>query len=304
MDLSPADVDRVMALGARVKEHPERARTALLGRSVALIFAKPSTRTRVSFEVAIAGVGAQPVVLTTSGGTGMQMGRGETVADTARVLSRYVDAIVIRTFAQSDVDELAEHGTIPVVNALTDMFHPCQALADRLTIDEHLQTSRGKKLVYVGAGNNVCHSLLLLGPRSGMDVVACCPVTRPPNAHVALRARSDAEKAGTKIGLETDVMTAVKNAHVVYTDTWVSMGEEKEADTLRQQLCGYSVTREVMGTAEPDAIFMHCLPAHRGDEVSADVMDGRWSVAFDQAENRLHVQKALLLLLLGAEPWS
>jgi ornithine carbamoyltransferase len=305
MDLSAAEVGRVLDLATRVKKSPTTYDTRLAGKSVAMIFAKQSTRTRISFEVGIHQLGGQALNLSTSGGTGMQMGRGETVEDTARVMSRYVHGIVIRTFGQDQVDGLAEHGSIPVVNALTDMFHPCQALADLLTIREHLGSTEGKKLVYVGAANNVSNSLMLAGPRSGMDVVVCCPDSLRPNARVLDRARSDAQAAGTRVAVETNPIEAVKNADVIYADTWVSMGEEEQSKELIAKLDGFQVTRQMMeATGKDKPIFMHCLPAHRGEEVSAEVMDGPWSVVFDEAENRLHAQKAVLLLLLGGESWS
>ncbi len=305
LDLSPAETSRIVDLAADVKAKPGEYSSALAGKSVAMIFAKQSTRTRISFEVGIHQLGAQPLVLSTSGGTGMQMGRGETVSDTAKVLSRFVHAIVIRTFGQEQVDGLAEFGSIPVINALTDLYHPCQALADALTIREHLGGTKGKKLVYVGAGNNVAHSLMLLGPRTGMNVVVACPESLPPDASVLARAQADAAEAGTTVTVETDLMTAAKDADVLYTDTWVSMGEEEEAKALMKTLAGYTITEDVMkATGKDDAIFMHCLPAHRGDEVSAEVMDGPRSVVFDEAENRLHAQKALMLCLLGGASWS
>lgn len=301
-DLTAAQTSRLLDLAADVKSNPAQYRTQLDGKSIGMIFAKQSTRTRISFEVGISQLGAQALVLSSSGGTGMQMGRGETVHDTANVLSRYLDAIVIRTFGQAQVEGLAEHGSIPVINALTDLYHPCQALADLLTIREHLGTTKGKRLVYVGAGNNVAHSLMLAGPRAGMDVIVACPDSLRPEQAVLDRARADANEAGTRVAVETSLAIAAKGADVIYTDTWVSMGEEEAAKKLMQQLEGYSVTPEVMRSTGVDkTLFMHCLPAHRGDEVVDEVMDGEWSVVFDQAENRLHAQKALLLLLLGAE---
>jgi ornithine carbamoyltransferase len=304
LDLDSDDVARVLDLAARVKADPATYRESLRGKSIAMIFAKQSTRTRISFEVGIHQLGAQALALATGGGTGMQMGRGETVADTAQVLSRYVHAVVIRTFAQEEIEGLAEHGSIPIVNALTDRFHPCQALADLLTIREKLGSTRGKKLVYVGAGNNVAHSLMLAGARAGMDVVVACPESLRPDQTVLERARADASAAGTRCAVEHDPRVAVKGAHVVYTDTWVSMGEEAEAKALKARLAGFMVDEALMdATGNADAIFMHCLPAHRDEEVSSGVMDGRWSVVFDQAENRLHAQKAVLLLLLEAEAW-
>jgi ornithine carbamoyltransferase len=305
MDLSPVETTRVIDLAAEVKANPGAFTQALRGKSVAMIFAKQSTRTRISFEVGLHQLGAQPLALSTSGGTGMQMGRGETVEDTAKVLSRFVHAIVIRTFGQDQVDGLAEHGSIPVVNALTDLYHPCQALADLLTLREHLGTTNGKKLVYVGAGNNVAHSLMLAGPRSGMEVVVSCPESLRPNADVLARAQADAAAHGTQVSVVTDLREAVRGADAVYTDTWVSMGEEEGAKALIATLAGYTVTEEIMAASgKPGTIFLHCLPAHRGEEVSAEVMDGPRSVVFDEAENRLHAQKAMMLLLMGGASWS
>lgn len=300
MDLSPADTDAVIDLAAKVKANPGDYNKALDGKSIAMIFAKQSTRTRISFEVGIHQLGAQPLALSAGGGTGMQMGRGETIHDTAKVLSRFVHGIVIRTYGQDQVDGLAEHGSVPVVNALTDAYHPCQALADLQTIREHFGTTKGKKLVYVGAGNNVTHSLMLAGPRAGMDIVCACPESLPPNAYVLDAARRDAAEAGTKVELQPDLMKAAEGAHVLYTDTWVSMGEEEEAKELLAKLQGYCITEEVMSAAADDAKFMHCLPAHREEEVTTEVMDGPRSIVFDQAENRLHAQKAVLLHLFGA----
>lgn len=304
LDLSPADTLRVVDLAAKIKAEPKSCAQALAGRSIAMIFAKQSTRTRISFEVGIHQLGAQALALSTSGGTGMQMGRGETTHDTAKVLSRYIDAIVIRTYGQAQVDELAEHGSVPVINALTDLYHPCQALADLLTIREHCGGTQGKRLVWVGAGNNVAHSLMLAGPRAGMDVTCCSPESLPPNSFILDRARADAAAAGTKIELVSDPQAAVVGADVIYSDTWVSMGEEDEAERLLATLAGFQVNDALMARAGEQARFMHCLPAHRGEEVTDSVMDGPQSVVFDQAENRLHAQKALLLLLLGARDWS
>jgi ornithine carbamoyltransferase len=309
-DLTPAETMRVVSLAAEVKRDPSRFRAALAGKSVALVFAKRSTRTRVSFEVGASQLGAHAVVLDLSDGSGMQMGRGETVSDTARVLSRYVDAIVIRTYGQAQVDELAEAATVPVVNALTDAFHPCQALADAQTLRERFGPERfGRgassrvRLVYVGAGNNVAHSLMLAGPRVGFDVTVACPPELEPEAAVVARAQADAAAEGTSVVVEHDPERAAAGATALYTDTWVSMGQDAQADELREKLEGYRVTKALMERAAQDAVFMHCLPAHRGEEVTAEVMDGPASVVFDEAENRLHAQKALLLLLLGAERW-
>jgi len=305
MDLNAAETQRVLDLAATIKRDPARFRQSLTGRSIALIFAKQSTRTRISFEVGIYQLGAHSVVLSSGGGTGMQMGRGETIHDTAKVLSRFVDAIVIRTFGQDQVEGLAQYGSVPVINALTDMFHPCQALADLLTIREKFGDTRGRRLAYVGAGNNVAHSLLLAGPRAGLDVVIGCPPSLPPSQVVFDRARADATAAGTHVAIVHDAREAVKGADVVYTDTWISMGEEDEAVRLRSILADYAVTPNLMkATGKVASCFMHCLPAHRGEEVHEEVMDGPRSVVFDQAENRIHAQKSVLLLLLGAEPFE
>jgi ornithine carbamoyltransferase len=303
-DLSAPDLERLVTLAQSVKQSPGDYREALKHKSVALMFSKPSTRTRVSFEVGVGQLGAQALYLTAGGTLGLQLGRGESHHDTAKVLSRYVDALVVRTFAQDHVDQLALHGSIPVVNALTDAYHPCQALADVLTMREHFGELKGRKLVFVGPGNNVTHSLMLAGPRAGFDVVCACPDDLPPDPAVLARAQDDAATAGTSVSLSADAMEAVKGASVIYADTWVSMGQEDEAEALKRKLAAYQVDARLMGAAAKDAVFLHCLPAHRGEEVTEAVIDGGQSLVFDQAENRLHAQKALLLLLLEAEPWS
>lgn len=303
-DISSAELSRLLSLAAEIKANPAEYRNRLEGKSIAMIFAKQSTRTRISFEVGIQQLGGQPLALSTGGGTGMQMGRGETIHDTAQVLSRFVHGIVIRTFAQDDLVGLAEHGSIPVVNALTDQYHPCQALADLLTIKEKKGSLDGLKIVYAGAGNNVAHSLLLAAPMANMNVVCACPSELYPDSAVVERARTLAKDAGTTVEVETDLLKAVDGADVIYTDTWVSMGEEEEEERLLNILRPYQITSAVMGAANEGALFMHCLPAHRGDEVLNEVMDGPQSVVFDQAENRLHAQKALLALLLGGVSWE
>jgi ornithine carbamoyltransferase len=304
LDLTAAEFGRIVDLAADVKGNPGAYRGTLDGKSIAMIFSKPSTRTRVSFEVGIHQLGAQAMFLSVGGATGLQVTRGETPHDTAKVLSRYVDAIVIRTFEQAQVEALAEHGTVPVINALTDAYHPCQALADVLTMRERFGDLKGKKLVFVGPGNNVTHSLMLAGPRAGFDVVVACPAGLPPAEYVLAQAQADADAAGTHVTIENDAAKAVAGAHVIYTDTWVSMGQEEEAHELKQKLASYAVTAELMSKAADDAIFMHCLPAHRGEEVTDEVMDSPQSLVFDEAENRLHTQKALLLLLMGVALWS
>jgi ornithine carbamoyltransferase len=304
LDIDAAELARILELSFEVKRNPKAYRQALADKTVALIFFKPSTRTRVSFEAGIAQLGGHPMFLTAGGATGMQLGRGETHHDTAKVMSRYVDAIVMRCFGHADIDELARHSSIPVVNALSDGFHPCQALADAMTMRERFGDTRGLKLVFVGPGNNVTHSLMLAGPRAGFDVVCASPPGLPPSDEVLARARADAERAGTKVWVEPDPMVAVRDAHVIYSDTFVSMGQEEEAEDLKAKLAAYVVTPRLMAAAAPNAVFMHCLPAHRGEEVTAEVIDGPQSIIFDQAENRLHSQKALLMLLMGAALWS
>jgi ornithine carbamoyltransferase len=268
-------------------------RDDLAGKTVAMIFEKPSTRTRVSFQVAISELGGHPLPLSSAE---LQLGRGETIADTATVLSRYVHALVVRTFGQERVDELASVGTIPVVNALTDHEHPCQALADLQTIREAHGRLDGLRLTYVGDGNNVAHSLLLAGALVGMEVRVAHPDGYAPDPSVVGQARD----LGGQVLVTTDVDEAVLAADVVYTDVWASMGQESEADQRLEVFAPYQVDTDLMSRAADDAIFLHCLPAHRGEEVSAEVIDGPASRVFDQAENRLHTQKALLVHLLGA----
>ena len=297
LDLTPEQTIQILELADQVKAHPREYRRHLDGKSIAVIFAKPSTRTRVSFEVGIQQLGAQPVILDTGR---MQMGRGESIHDTAKTLSRYVDGIVIRTFEQAHIEGLAQHGSVPVVNALTDLYHPCQALADAQALRERFGDLQGRKLVYAGAGNNVAHSLMLLGPRVGMDVVVACPEIVPPEEAVLALAQKEAEAAGTQVSVSHNLREAVQNADAIYTDTWVSMGQDEEADKLREALKDFAINSEIMTLAKKDAVFMHCLPAHRGEEVTNEVIDSQQSIVFEEAENRLHAQKALLLYLLEA----
>jgi ornithine carbamoyltransferase len=303
-DLNAAELARVLELAHAVKKNPAAYRDKLAGKSFALVFSKQSTRTRVSFEVGIAQLGGHSLFLPGGGQTGMQMGRGETPADTARVMSRFVQGIIIRWHEQSTIDELAEFATIPIVNALSDAYHPCQALADLQVLEERFGDLKGMRLVFVGPANNVSNSLMLVGPRRGFDVVVACPADLAPDAAILARAQADAKAAGTKVIVEHDPAVAVKGARAIYTDTWVSMGQEAEAEALKKRLAGYTVDKAMMAKALPDAVFMHCLPAHRGEEVTGEVIDGPQSIVIDEAENRLHAQKALLLLLLGAEPWA
>ena len=296
-DWSPEDLGALFELAATVKAQPAPWGETLKGRSVAMIFQKPSTRTRVSFEVGTAQLGGTALFL---GAQDIQLHRGESVADTAGVLSRYVDAIVARVFAHQDILDLARHGTVPVINALSDLLHPCQALADYFTLRERRGEIRGLKVAYIGDGNNMCHALMFGAVKFGCAMSAACPSGYEPNQLIFKSAARDAQKLGAPVPEVTnDPMAAVAGADLVYTDVWASMGQEQEAQKRQQDFQGFRVTQEMMSVARPEAVFMHCLPAHRGEEVDAAVIDGPQSVIFDQAENRLHVQKAILLTLLG-----
>jgi ornithine carbamoyltransferase len=295
-DLSEDELGAILDDAAEVKEKPSRLDGKLDGLQVALVFEKPSTRTRVSFEVAINALGASAIVLR---GDELQLGRGETAEDTGRVLGRYVDAIVIRTFAQDRLEALAATARVPVVNALSDVAHPCQCLADLLTIRESKGDLAGKVLGYVGDGNNVAHSLMLGGALSGMDVRVATPPGFEPSAGVTKRAADIAARNGGKVTTGTVVAEAAAGADVLYTDVWASMGQEAQSDARAEAFSRFQLNQEVVDLAADDVIVMHCLPAHRGQEITADVLDGPRSVVWDQAENRLHTQKALLAWLLG-----
>jgi ornithine carbamoyltransferase len=263
----------------------------LPGRTLGMIFQKPSTRTRVSFEVGIYQLGGTGLYLSAGD---LQLGRGETIKDTAVVLSRYLDAIMIRTFAQSDVEELAENATIPVINGLTDSSHPCQALADVMTIRERFGRLEGLKVVYLGDGNNVCASLMVASAKLGMDFVAATPPGYRPDDAVVKVARA----AGGSVELVDDPAGAVEGADVLYTDVWTSMGQEDERNKRLQDLAGFGIDSELVARAGPDAIVLHCLPAHYGEEITEDVLYGPQSAVWDEAENRLHAQKALMALVI------
>lgn len=293
-DLTPGELRDLLDLAAAMKEEP-RGWEALRGEAVACIFEKPSTRTRVSFAAAIARLGATPVALSPQE---LQLGRGESIADTARSLSGYVAAIVIRTFAQSTVDELARWSTVPVVNALSNEHHPCQALADLLTLDEAFGDIVGRRLAFVGdGGDNVAHSLLEICALSGHDVTVACPPDYAPDIQVLEAARRLAEQSGADLTVVHDPALAVTDADAVYADVWASMGEEAERDARARALRPFEVTAELMTLASPEAIFLHCLPAKRGEEVAADVIDGPQSVVWQQSANRLPTEQALLLAL-------
>jgi ornithine carbamoyltransferase len=267
----------------------------LSGRAVALIFMKTSTRTRMSFEVGVEQLGAQPIFLNAND---LQLRVGETIKDMANVMSRYVDCMMIRTFAQKDVEELAEYGQIPVINGLTDDHHPCQAMADAMTVREHCGGLRGRTLVYSGDGNNVLHSLLEVGAKTGMNVIACTPPDYKPAEWALDHAREDARQSGASIEWTSDLRAAVKGADIIYTDTFTSMGQEADHDVRLQALGDYQVNMDLVKLAGPQVKVMHCLPAHWGEEITEEVLYSPHSIVFDQAENRLHAQKAIMVALI------
>jgi ornithine carbamoyltransferase len=288
-------IRNTLDLAAQAKRQAGDTRDALAGGRVGMIFDKPSTRTRVSFEAAIWGLGMLPIALRPDE---LQIGRGETIADTARVLSRYLSALVIRTFEQAKVEELARHSTIPVINALTDDHHPCQALADMMTLEEAFGTLAGLRVAYVGDGNNVCHSLIQGAAQMGFALAVATPEGYEPKAEIVAA-------AGGRVELSRDPAVAVSGADAVYTDVWASMGQEKEKGERARVFTPYRVDAALMARAKPSAIFMHCLPAHRGEEVTDEVIDGPQARVWDEAENRWYTEQALLYLLIsGHERWE
>jgi ornithine carbamoyltransferase len=296
-DLSTADFNLLLDLSQELKQTPLKHHGFLTGKTIVLYFAKPSTRTRLSFETAVTRLGGMPL---TVGSNELQVGRGETLEDTAKVVSRYAEAFVIRTFADDDVKLVAESASIPVINALTDGHHPCQSLADILTLKQHWGTFSGKKLAYVGNSNNVAHSLLEACALAGVNITMASPDGYQLDADVVANAKAIAAQNGSQIVMTNDPIEAVTGAHAVYTDAWISMGDPEAMWSAQvSALTPYRVNQELMSHAAPGAIFMHCLPAHRGDEVTAEVIDGPQSVVFDQAENRLHTSHALLYALIS-----
>jgi ornithine carbamoyltransferase len=295
-DLSPSDLPALLEAAVELRRNPGSYRQALSGKTLALLFEKPSLRTRVTFEVAMKGLGGDVIYYDCRS---EPLGQRETIPDVARNMERWVDAIAARTFRQETIEELAQWAKIPVVNALSDRYHPCQALADVLTIQDHFGALRGLKLAFVGDGNNVVHSLLLTGAKAGLHVAVATPPSYGPDAELVREATTLAAASGGSVQVGHDPAEAVSGAHAVYTDVWASMGQESEAEERRQRFLPHQVTTELFAKARPDAIFLHCLPAHRGEEVEAAVIDSPRSAVFDQAENRLHAQKALLWLLLA-----
>jgi len=289
-DLSRDDVARLFNLAARMKSGAYREKP-LAGKTLAMIFTKSSTRTRVSFEVGTYQLGGHALFLSSRD---IQIGRGEPIKDTARVLSRYVNGIMIRTFAHADVEDLARYASIPVINGLTDLLHPCQVLTDLFTMREHVGGWEGKTVAWVGDGNNMANSWLNAAGVLGFELRLACPAGYEPDHDVF-----EFAKAHTNVAITEDVEEAVRGAHAVNTDVWASMGQEGEAEKRALAFTGYQVSAEMMALADPNAIFLHCLPAHRGEEVTEDVFEGPQSRVFDQAENRLHVQKAIMATLMG-----
>jgi len=292
---SPKQLRDFFRLAVEMKAHPERYRSSLSGSVIVLIFEKPSLRTRVTFETGIANLGGSSIFLDH---TSARLSEREPVRDIARNLERWVQGIVARVFAQETLEELAANASIPVINALSDKYHPCQALADFFTLEERFGNLRGLKFAYVGDGNNMCHSLLTIGARVGAHVRVATPAGYEPDAGVVAEAKRIAKETKGKIEILRSPEDAVAGVQAVYTDVWASMGQESEAAEREKTFAGYQVNEALFAHAAADAVFLHCLPAHRGLEVSADVIDSPRSIIYDQAENRLHVQKALLHTLL------
>ena len=294
-DLTRQDMDSIFERTADLKKKKKsgQAYEPLRGKTLGMIFEKASTRTRVSFEVGMFQLGGQAIYLRW---TDMQLGRGESISDTARVLSRYLDGIMIRTFAQDTVEELARHADIPVINGLTDLCHPCQILADLFTVIEQRGSYDGLKAVYIGDGNNIAHSWISAALRLNFDLTLACPRGHEPDAAILASAQAE---AASEILMVQDPVAAVNGADVIITDTWVSMGQEKEYRERIKAFQGYQVNDKLLEGAKKDVLVMHCLPAHRGEEITDGVMDGPHSIVFDEAENRLHVQKAILELLMS-----
>jgi ornithine carbamoyltransferase len=295
-DYTAGEVLEMFRLAADMKKDKAKFTRALEGQTLAMIFEKSSTRTRVSFEVGMYQLGGHALFLSSRD---IQLGRGEPITDTAKVLSRYVDGIMARTFAHKTITDLAEHATVPVINGLSDLSHPCQSMTDYFTAWEQFGGElKGRKMAYVGDGNNMAHSLLVAAPKVGMDIAVATPAEYAPLPEVVAQAEAAAREAGTNVIITTSMDEAIRDADIVETDVWASMGQEQEAEKRQRDFAGWIVDARHMSSAKKDAIFMHCLPAHRGEEVSAEVIDSPRSVIYDEAENRLHVQKAIMYTLM------
>ena len=297
-DLTSEELKNLLELGLKLKSEQKNGipHPILKGKTLGMIFTKSSTRTRVSFEVGTTQLGGYPLFLSS---IDIQLGRGETIHDTAKVLERYLDGIMIRTFAHSDVVELAEEASIPVINALTDLLHPCQVLADLMTAYEHKGRLEGLKFAYIGDGNNMAHSIMYGCAKAGLDCAIATPAQYQCDAEVVDNAKADFKASGKQLIITQDPIEAIKNADIVYTDTWVSMGQESEKEEKVKVFGDYQVNSKLWAHADKDAIFMHCLPAYRGFEVTPEIIDGPHSVIFDEAENRLHAQKAVMATLMA-----
>ena len=297
-DLTSEEIKNLLELGLKLKKEQKNGipHPILKGKTLGMIFTKSSTRTRVSFEVGMTQLGGYPLFLSSND---IQLGRGETIHDTAKVLERYLDGIMIRTYAHSDVVELADEASIPVINALTDLLHPCQVLADLMTTYEHKGKLEGLKFAYIGDGNNMAHSIMYGCAKAGLNCAIATPDKYQCDGEVVANAKEDFKKSGKSLIITQDPVEAIKNADVVYTDTWVSMGQESEKAEKVKVFGDYQVNEKLFAHADSDAIFMHCLPAYRGFEVTSEIIDGPHSVIFDEAENRLHAQKAVMATLMG-----
>ncbi len=297
-DITKEELEALLKLALKLKDENKKGipHPILKGKTLGMIFTKSSTRTRVSFEVGMTQLGGYPLFLSSND---IQLGRGETIYDTAKVLERYLDGIMIRTFAHKDVLDLAYYADIPVINALTDLLHPCQVVADLQTVYEHKGKLEGLKFAYIGDGNNMAHSIMYGCAKAGLNCAIATPEEYACDGDVLENARADFKASGKELIITEDPIEAIADADVVYTDTWVSMGQESEKEERQKIFMPYQVNKELFGYAKDDAIFMHCLPAYRGFEVTEDIIDGKNSVIFDEAENRLHAQKAIMATLMG-----
>jgi len=298
-DLSSTEIVELLELTEQLKQDNYQLNNQLKGKTVALVFQKPSNRTRVSFEVGVFELGGNCLYL---GPSEINLGVRESIADVSKTLSRYLDGIVARTHAHQDIIDLAAHASIPIINGLSDLYHPCQALADIFSIKEKFGKTKGLTLAYIGDGNNVCHSLLLGCAKVGINMHVATPPKYAPQKDIIQLAKTHAKTTNANIAITHSPQEAVKKSNIIYADVWVSMGQEEESGKRLNDFEGYQINEDLAGSADEGFIFMHCLPAHRGQEVTAEVIDGKHSIVFDQAENRLHTQKAILISLLGDKP--
>ena len=299
-DLKPTEIENLLSLAADLKEQQRKRipHPLLAGKSLAMIFEKPSLRTRVTFEVGMSQLGGRAIYLVPAD---IRLGEREAVKDAAKNLERWVDGIMARTYSHQTLEELARHAAVPVINGLSDLTHPCQVLADLFTLREKRSRLQGLKVAYIGDGNNVCHSWLYASAKTGIEFTVACPKGYEPRAEVLASARREAEASGGRIARTDDPKLAANGADVLYTDVWTSMGQEAESAKRRRDFQGFQVDAALVRLAAPDVLVMHCLPAHRGEEITDEVLDGPHSIVYDEAENRLHLQKAILVTLLGSQ---